>query len=260
LTAACLKLYGLALSPFAQYEGFLSPAIQSVTIAWEVLLGVWLLTGVCRFLSWLAAVTTFIVFAGASGYLGLIGQARCGCFGTVDVNPSSAFAVDLLAIGLLVIGRPAWQGRAANAIGLQWLAGLAILLAIVAALGIGVFGSIEASIANLRGDTLSVTPAILDFGAGTPGEKLTAIAEIRNWTTGPVRLIGGTSDCVCISTLDLPMRIEPGESARVTVLLRVPKSERGRLRRFVTLLTDNPAQPTVKILVEWLSENPGGPA
>jgi len=27
----------------------------------------------------------------------------------------------------------------------------------------------------------------------------------------------------------------------------------------VTLLTDSPAQPTIKILVEWSNENPGVP-
>jgi hypothetical protein len=213
LTAACLKLYGLALSPLARYEGFLSPAIQSVTVAWEILLGVWLLTSAYRFLSWLAAVATFIVFAGASGHLGLVGQAKCGCFGTVDVNPWTAFALDISALGLLTISRPTWEGWAACRSAWFWGGGLAIILAGFASLGIARFGSIDAALARLRGEPLGVTPPVLDFGAGKPGDQLTVIVTIRNWTTEPVRLIGGTSDCVCISTLDLPMRIEPGESA-----------------------------------------------
>jgi hypothetical protein len=136
---------------------------------------------------------------------------------------------------------------------------LAIILAGFTSFGIARFGSVDAALARLKGEPLDVTPPVLDFGVGKSGEQLTAIVTVRNWTTEPVRLIGGTSDCVCVTTLDLPMSIEPGGTAHVTVVLRVPKSDRGRLRRFVTLLTDSPAQPTIKILVEWSNENPGVP-
>lgn len=106
ISAAGLKLYGLNVSPFAQYGRLLTPSIQSVAIIWEIILGVWLLTGTNRFFAWLTTTATFAVFAGVSGYLGVIGQASCGCFGMIEASPWAAFAVDAVALLALAACRP----------------------------------------------------------------------------------------------------------------------------------------------------------
>ena len=72
------------------------------------------------------------------------------------------------------------------------------MVAVIAG-GIMLFGSVDATIARLRNEPLSVYPSVVDFGVGKPGELLETTLEIGNWTDRPVRLIGGTVDCTCLT-------------------------------------------------------------
>lgn len=251
LSAAVLKLIGWNVAPFAQCGWLLTPAVQTAAVTWEAVLGVWLLTSLrgtggspVSALPWLLAVLTFLAFAAVSGYLGLIGQASCGCFGLIQASPWAAFAVDLTALVLLALGRPAWNlaGTRRMAVG---LIGVAVLLAAVAGAGTLAFGSLDAAIAKLRGEPLGVTPAVLDFGHGKPGESLSTSVTVRNYTTEPVRLIGGTSDCSCLVTQDLPTTIPPSESVSITVRLKVPGGTPGQMTRRVEVFTDCPGRRTL---------------
>ena len=205
------------------------------------------MSGSSRFLSWLSAMVTFTSFAIISGYLGVIGQASCGCLGVIEASPWAAFAVDVSALVLLIVGRPPWTGWTSCQAGLKWAGGFAALLAVMFGIGISVFGSTEAAIAELRGESLGVTPAVLDFGSGTPGVLLTTSVTVRNYTSRPVRLIGGTSDCSCITTQNMPVTIEPGESTTIGVKLKVPSANAGQLTKRVELFTDCPNQRTLRL-------------
>ena len=243
LAAAALKLVGWNVAPFAQYGWLLTPTVQTAAVVWEAILGIWLLASFrgtggppVSALHWLLAVLTFAAFAAVSGYLGLIGQANCGCFGLIQASPWAAFGVDLAALVLLALGRPAKVvGTLRVPLG---LIGVAIVLATLAGVGTLAFGSLDAAIAKLRGEPLGVTPAVLDFGQGKPGELLTTSVTVRNFTTDPVRLIGGTSDCSCLVTQDLPVTIPPGESVNIAVRLKVPGGTPGQLTRRVEVFTD----------------------
>lgn len=114
LAAAGLKLYGLNVSPFAQYGWLTALWVQMLAVGWEVVLGLWLLSGACRAGAWVAAVGTFATFAAVSGYLGWIGQASCGCFGVIQASPWHAFAVDVTALALLAVARPDWRAARAE--------------------------------------------------------------------------------------------------------------------------------------------------
>jgi hypothetical protein len=116
------------VAPFAQYGRFLSPTVQFLAVEWEIVLGIWLLVGRKPFRAWLAASLTFLLFAGVSLHLGLIGQTSCGCFGSVKASPWHAFAVDVSALIVLGIARPdvcalrglsraQWRGRPCAASG-----------------------------------------------------------------------------------------------------------------------------------------------
>lgn len=252
LAAAALKLIGWNVAPFAQYGWLLTPTVQTTAVAWEVILGGWLLLSLVAqaskpvsSLPWLFAVLTFAAFAAVSGYLGLIGQANCGCFGLIQASPWAAFAMDLAALVLLALGRPAKVvGTLRVPLG---LIGVAIVLATLAGVGTLAFGSLDAAIAKLRGEPLSVSPALLDFGHGKPGESLTTSVTVRNYTTDPVRLIGGTSDCSCLVTQDLPVTIPPGESVSIAVRLKVPGGTPGHLTRRVEVFTDCPGRRTLML-------------
>ncbi|MEO2088913.1 MAG: DUF1573 domain-containing protein [Gemmataceae bacterium] len=258
LAAAALKLIGWNVAPFAQYGWLLTPTVQTAAVAWEVILGGWLLTSVTPSplrgggrgvgspsLPWFLAVLTFLAFATVSGYLGLIGQANCGCFGLIQASPWAAFTVDLVALGLLALGRPA---KIVDTLRVPiGLIGVIAALALLAGLGTLAFGSLDAAIAKLRGEPLGVSPAVLDFGTGKPGESLSTSVTVRNFTTDPVRLIGGTSDCSCLVTQDLPVTIPPGESVSIAVKLKVPGGTPGQMTRWVEVFTDCPGQRTVRL-------------
>jgi hypothetical protein len=262
LAAAALKLVGQNVAPFAQYGWLLTPAVQTATVGWELMLGGWLLWSVSpspfrgggrgvgsTALPWLLAVLTFAAFAVVSGYLGAIGQANCGCFGAIQASPWAAFAVDVGALLLLTLGRPDWKaiGTRRGPLGLKWLGGVAVILLAVAGVGALAFGSLDSAVARLRGESLGVSPAALDFGGGKPGESLSTSVTVRNYTDNPVRLIGGTSDCSCLTTRDMPVTVPPGGTVTIGVRLKVPAATAGQMSKRVELYTDHPRQRTIRL-------------
>src|ERR1022692_2385622 len=103
LIAAGLKVYGFGVDPVARMGIFSSPAFQFTVIAFEISLGLWLLSGIQPIGSWVAVLITFFGFAGASFYQGWIGQASCGCLGNkLSVNPWYMFVVDIAAVVTLI--------------------------------------------------------------------------------------------------------------------------------------------------------------
>jgi hypothetical protein len=259
LTAAGLKLYGLNVSPVPR-SGFLSsPTVQTVVVAWEILLGIWLLVGTVPALAWLAAATTFLTFAIVSGYYGLIGQANCGCFGAIEASPWHAFGVDLLCLSALLATHPAWSDVT---VGLRPTvkrmatvgSGAALILGGLALAGTLVHGSVEASLARLRGQPLGF-PEYVDFGTVAAGTMAERSVEITNYSDQPVRLIGGTSDCSCVTTSQMPLTIPAGKSVVVTIRLKTLKGEGGSFTRTVELWSD---QPGVKLRLTLACFSNGG--
>ena len=254
LTAAALKLYGLRVSPFAQYGWLLTPLVQSLALVWEVLLGVWLLTGSSRFLSWLAAIATFLVFGCVSGYLGIIGQAKCGCFGTIEATPWHAFSVDALALAALVVFRPGASESDATHNKRPVLAGRAAGVAIGAAVLVGVAGvfailfcgGMDAALARLRGERISATPTVVDVGPVAPFELREQSILLVNRTDQPIRIVGANLGCMCALTSQLPIALAPNGQTNVGLRIRGPKDP-GNFARQVLFLTDDELQPYVVI-------------
>ncbi len=252
LTAAGLKLNGLNVSPIPAVGTLSSPRLGIAVAAWEILLGLWLNFRYDAF-AWLAALGTFTAFALVSGYFGIIGVASCGCFGSVKASPWTAFAVDLAAITLLLLARPRQLPSLLTATsrrGVLQGAGvasiLAVVLATVAMIG---YGSIGAAVATLRGEKIGLSTSYLQFEDGHVGDSLTAEINITNYSSQSLRIVGGTSDCSCTTTRDLPITIPPGESKPVTIVLKVPQTKSGQLTRKAILWTDNPEQRELQFRV-----------
>jgi hypothetical protein len=254
LAAAGLKLAGQAVSPFAQQGILTAPHLQALAVVWEILLGVWLMSGVYRPAAWLAAVGTFSLFALISGYLGWMGQANCGCFGVIRASPWAAFTIDVIALTLLLLARvnrstvsPAPQE--ARGVGFAGLLVGAVLILTLLAVGAWLrYGSLEAALARLHGQSL-YAPTYVDFGSASAGQELVQDIILTNWTDAPIRVIGGTSDCSCVTTSSLPLTIPPGERRAVRVVLRPPGAVRGWLTRRAELWTDCERQPVVRLVV-----------
>ena len=90
-------------------------------------------------------------------------------------------------------------------------------------------------------------PSYVDFGSAKPGEKLEQQVEIRNWTDKPVRLIGGTSDCSCVTTSTMPLTVPPGEKLSVAIHLKVPSSDAGAFTRTASIWTDCDQMRTINL-------------
>lgn len=247
LAAAAPKLGGRDVSAVPQAGTFSAPWLQVAAAEWEVVLGVWLLSGFARRAAWLASVLTFVTFAGVSGYLGLQGVANCGCFGAIHASPWWAFGVDVVALVLLSVSRPRAAESRAMPRGVAVAGGLAALLVLASvAAGTWLYGSPAAALARLRGDKLHISPDTVGFGDGKPGESLTAEVRVRNFTDRPVRLIGGTADCSCVTTSDLPITLAPHGEAAIGVKLKLPEST-GNFTRVAAIWTDCDDQRSLRL-------------
>ncbi len=248
LTAAALKAYGFTVSSLPTVGLLSSPPMQAAAVVWECLLGLWLVSGAARWLAWLAASTTFGLFAAISLTLAVQGVADCGCFGAIKASPWWAFGVDVLALTCLAVARPAFAMSliAVRPVALASVTAASVIIVTIAA-GIATFGSLSATVANLRGERLHA-PSYLDFGSAQPGQLIERSATITNYSRTPVRLVGGTADCSCVTTSSFPLTIEPGESVEFAVKLRVPDATNaGRLTRTAEIWTDNDDRRTIRL-------------
>jgi hypothetical protein len=208
--------------------------------------------------AWLAAIVTFVMLAGISGYLGWIGQATCDCFGVISASPWLAFGVDLSALLMLLCVGPTLPKKTADGREKSWqemgalvcfVLGVGVMLAALMGIGAWVYGSPARALARLRDESLDVASEYIDCGDGKPGEKLKGIIRVRNWMDEPVLIYGGTSDCSCVVTSGLPVAIPPNEVQEIPLLLRVPQSKPGIFTRRVELKTNCKQKRTIKLRI-----------
>jgi hypothetical protein len=142
-----LKGYQLATEPVLG-DGLLESRWFLIgVVEFEVFFGLWLLAGAVPQLTRLAAIACFGAFALVSFIKAASGEATCGCFGKVAVNPWYTCTLDLIAVALLLQCRPdarspervgGWRKRAIL-VAAGWL-----LLAIPTAYAIAGFRPLEA--------------------------------------------------------------------------------------------------------------------
>jgi len=236
--------------------GWLStPWVQAFAIWWEVCLGCWLLSSAHPWASWFAAVATFSAFAAVSAYLAWIGHVTCGCLGIVKASPRQALIIDCVVLMSLLLARPRLR-VASTAIGKYatirvavFLSGAALLFLGFTGLGTLIYGSPRAALARMRGEVLAVTPRYVDFGATSQGMHLRQWVEVHNWADRSIRLVGGTSDCSCVTTAGLPITILPGEARAIPIELKVPPSAPGSFTRVAELWTDVDTQRVIQLYI-----------
>jgi hypothetical protein len=246
LAAAGLKLYGLSVSAVPQVGWFAQPWVQLAAAEWELILGLWLLSGSHQRGAWLAALLTFAAFAGVSGYLGFVGVASCGCFGAIQASPWWTFGVDIAVLVLLIQYRPSPQASRST----RCWSGVALAAVAAVLLGLGMWSgwiwSPSRITAYLRGEALT-TSGFVDFGDGVPGQFIPGEVEVVNVSDRPIRLVGGTTDCSATLTARLPVSIAPGQAVRLPVLLRVPDSPPARFTRSAEVWTDCDRQRILRL-------------
>ncbi|MGO8746693.1 MAG: MauE/DoxX family redox-associated membrane protein [Thermoguttaceae bacterium] len=111
LTAAALKGYQLATEP-PLGTGLLDAWwLLVVVIEGEIALGLALVAGIRKRLTWAAALACFSVFAVVSLAKTVGGEASCGCWGRMDVPPIWTACLDVTAAAALLLCRRARTER-----------------------------------------------------------------------------------------------------------------------------------------------------
>lgn len=107
LTGAILKGWQLLTEPVANSDIWSYRPFLILTVEFELVLAIWLLSGLFKKAAWLASLLCFSLFSTITFYKGVTGAASCGCFGSVHVNPwITLFIIDLPAVITLSIFRP----------------------------------------------------------------------------------------------------------------------------------------------------------
>jgi hypothetical protein len=243
LCAATLKAYALWSDTAQPVPLFSSFHAQVAIIEIEAFLGLWLLSGHYLHLAWLSATILFFALSSASLYLVTIGEVSCGCFGSLRVHPWFSFALDSSCLGLLVAFFPKAQLegpliRALPALA-RGLLGVGMLAAILVAASYMWFGSPQEALSYVRGDRIALEPSGLEFGKGGRAESKAAALAIWNRTDRTVRVLGGSANCSCVTTNDLPVVIPAHERKVISIRLMYP-AETGFFARSAWLMTDDP--------------------
>jgi hypothetical protein len=201
--AAALKFTALGIQPVRSSGILTSGPSQLALIVLEITLGVWLLSGRWPITSWLVAMIAFSGFAIVTFRQGWIGQASCGCFGKVSVSPWYTFALDLVMLVLLALGRPDLRplrectradGRRILRTAVTGAAGVGLFLVLFAGAASWRYGSTDAALAHLRSERVSVRPGSVDLGEFVTGDVRQVEIEVVNRTDNEVRVIGGSKD------------------------------------------------------------------
>jgi len=168
LSAAGLKGYQLATSPTPDTHLLNTRWFLILTVEYELMLGLWLLSGWRKRDAWLITLISFAVFACVTLYKAISGEASCGCFGQVEVNPWVTLVLDLSIVAALLIWRPTAKQtpRQAN----QQSKRLIATLALAALLG-GPAGYLMAN----------YTPAALADSGDIFGDSEFVVLEPETW-------------------------------------------------------------------------------
>ena len=246
--AAGLKVHALFAGSPLQESPLSSPRWQLTAIVTELLLGTWLLSGQWLRAAWIASLAFFSVLASASLYLALLGQTDCGCFGRLAVNPWVTFLLDLAILAALLLFRPrgispSFQmsyGLRAAKVGMA----AALLTLFVAVLFLAMVDRPADALARLRGEPLTVEPAVSEVGEAAAGTQRWFTVHLVNHTDHPIRVVGGTASCACTATQDLPVTVPPYEMRPINILMTFSGGA-GYFQHRFALFTDHPSQPVV---------------
>ena len=125
--------------------------------------------------------------------------------------------------------------------------GVGAITAVLVLLGFGVamlrLGSVAAVLAWAGGSSVIVLaePVVLDGVA--PGTEVSAGLTVRNVSGRPVRVLGGTCDCLCAVLHDLPVLLDPKECRDLRITVMTPRQPGARFHHKICLYLSSPGPP-----------------
>lgn len=239
LAAATLKIIGMSISPVAETGIGLHPVFTIALIELEILLGVSLLLRIWPDLIRYSVKCIFLLFTVVSASAYYSGVASCGCFGSVQMNPLYVCLFDFVVVVAFCFCSPP------KSYGLN----ITFTKVMRPILGAGIFSFLilatlllfppEPGLAfsRLRGSTVTLHPLVSDLGNQLGGTEVLSSVVVTNNGSKPLRIAGGTSDCSCIVTDNLPLTLAPGEKIELEIRVNVPETV-GAFNRPAFLWTD----------------------
>jgi uncharacterized membrane protein YphA (DoxX/SURF4 family) len=94
LTAAFMKVHQLSTVPYPPEELFPRRLVIAFT-EFEILLALWLFFGIFPRIARRVVLLIFVFFSCVTFYKALTGEASCGCFGQVQINPWHTLLIDV---------------------------------------------------------------------------------------------------------------------------------------------------------------------
>lgn len=246
LIAGALKLYGLVDST-PPVGLFSSPRWQVLIIEVEILLAFWLFSDVSPKAAWFAASCFFALMAAVSLYLALAGSSSCGCLGPLRIHPSYTLVADILALASLWKWRPSLvsfetaSGRSGRFHRFLSCASALVVITGIYLMALPADSALAAALARFREELVVVEPRVSDLGEGRYGDQREFEIQVRNYSDRPVRILGGTADCLCVATRDLPAIVPEGGTRKISVTVAFAGSDGLRQRAF-KLYTDHQRQ------------------
>lgn len=261
LSTAALKAHGHFADPLKTELLGIPSGVQILAIQVELLLGLWLMSGLHVRRAVQCAIVFFALVSCIASQQVYDKQTTCGCFGAFDVSPTNTLLVDLGAFLLLAVVlylAPRDAHDPGNYGASKWyILGYLIFLSVLLTLpGLTGFVSYQNFLRSLRGEFLETSPRVVDLGETILGERKTTHLQVTNHSETTVRVVGGSASCGCMVYEDLPLEVPPRStrSIRVSVL---KNGGQGLYRDRLVLYTNHPAQPAFQAGVTgWLSAKP----
>lgn len=164
LVAAGMKGYELATGPVAEKGLLTSRWFLIGVVEFELTLGLLLISGLWKRLAWFLAVASFAVFACVTAYKAWQGEASCGCFGKVEVDPHYTLILDLMLLAAMI----AWRPRSAC----PRVSRGRVAVVLSAAMGVGIPGAVVMA---------SVQTAIIAKDGAILGNSRFVVLEPQKW-------------------------------------------------------------------------------
>jgi len=127
---------------------------------------------------------------------------------------------------------------------------LAVLALTILTLGVAriTFGSIPVAIRYLQGERLILAPADLRVEGLTRARPVLITAEVRNYTSSTVRLLGSAANCACVTVKEMPDAIPAGGRSAIVLEARALPNKPD-VNQVVVFFTDHPVRPKLGVHV-----------
>lgn len=233
LASALLKAWMLATDPFADIRTGFSIGVLGSGIAIEVLIAYQLIQRNSFAQKWTLSFSVFTVFMCVSAIRLASGYQNCGCFGRVTMSQEGSLILNLIVLVVLVAMLRYRDARLSQVVS-QGVSDIwnqvkpFRMEAIGLTLGLTLFVVLTTSPAKdwttqlWAAQQVTATPLWLDdLVVGTSQQSDVTLTNISN---SPVTVVGADKSCGCITLNLKPLVIDPGDEAKLSVLITPTRS------------------------------------